>query len=194
MNTVLEQRIADAEMAQAEVEAQEALRARAAALPALLERKRALEWAESAEAGAGQVQAQAEQTLDRAKPAINAWREEFVALVARLEQMVTELPAIQKDVYTALKEVQRAESLRQRASNLRSSGTVTREEEKFPELNLKLGFEVWQRLGGTDPSLSPIPNPGGPRDLQVYQPILQVVSKGPFTLYRPHSSRRLFNG
>ncbi len=178
----LEAGIAEAEAAQEELDRMEVLRQQASQLQALKKRQKELQWAEAVAPAADDAEQQAKLLLDRSKPKITQWQKDFLEAFSKIEQLIQELPELQKDLNLAIDHVQRATTTRQRIDAIQG-----KESSDFLQ---DTGFELWQQIGGTDPALAPLPIHSD--RWRKWEPVIQLL-KGrlPF-IYAPNGSYKYF--
>lgn len=168
----LEEQMADVELNQAIQEAEEAqrqiddaveLQAKARSLASLRKQKAQVDTIQAAETTLEIVSAQAEAQLARVQDAMSQWREDFARACFEIEQLVAELPPIEKEIFSTGFALRRAAEAVYYGRNPEKIGFNDEGTSDIPaEFAAAGGFETaWAQVGGNNPGLDAFQNLSG---------------------------------
>lgn len=159
----LDQEIAAAQAAAAEIEEAVKIRDQAARLDGLLKQRQTQQELRNAELTLERMTAVTNDRLERIKPAVSQWRADFERICLELEGLVNMLPAIQGEIFNTAHNLQRVSENLYYRKNPDKVGMLDNDDSSIPAfLESQGGFaELWAQLGGLDDSLNIFPKLSG---------------------------------
>jgi gas vesicle protein len=188
----LNQKLREAEEAQAEIDSALSIQEKARSLDSLRKQKSQFEAVKSAETTLEAVSEQSKARLERVQEAVAQWREDFSRALYEVEELIKTLPAIESEIFSA------GHALRQASETLyydKNPGKVGMGDNNADSNDIPMsmsaasGFEnEWAQAGGLSPDLAVFPKLSGvAADLSM---IIQKRSKA--TIYNPKFGTRFF--
>ncbi len=162
-DTELDQEIASAQAAKAQIDEALVLQEQAAALDGLLKQRQAQQELRSAALTLERMTAVSSDRLEKIKPAVLEWRSNFERVCLELEGLVNQLPVIQGEIFGAGFNLQRASENVYYRKNPDKLGRNDDGTSNIPaEFSAQEGFsQAWEQVGGLDDSLYIFPKLSG---------------------------------
>jgi hypothetical protein len=193
---MLDTKIAEARAAADELARQDAIRTKAAQLPALEAEQQRREDQERAEAVLQQVAKRAEIRLAGVQPKVAAWQERLTGVLLEVQELIDELPSLEGEILQTARElsgsVRAVGEAAQPASSptdyfyqaqARAQGNATPDALRGASPTL---LRLWRQAGGEDPSLDALGNGTmGLLDSQFGQMLRSELEKRCGMIYRP---------